>query len=98
MAKIAVMNASPLIFLSRSGQLDLLRHFADRILVPEPVIQEIQAKGPDDITAIAFEDTSWLEQVATPVIPEIILAWGLGPGESSVGYRWRRPRDGSDHR
>lgn len=84
MTKTAIINASPLIFLSRGGQLGLLRHFADKILVPKPVIQEIRAKGPGDITAIAVKGASWLEQVATPAIPAIISAWGLGPGESSV--------------
>ena len=84
MAKTAVINASPLIFLSCGGKLDLLHHFADRILVPKPVIQEIQAKGSGDITVMAVEGTPWLEPVAIPTIPEIISAWGLGPGESSV--------------
>ena len=35
MNRIAVANASPLIFLSLSRHLDLLQHFADRVLVPE---------------------------------------------------------------
>ena len=34
MDKSAAINASPLIFLSRGKQIDLLRHFASRILVP----------------------------------------------------------------
>lgn len=84
MPKNAVINASPLIFLSRGGQLELLRHFADKVLVPSLVIQEIRAKGPHDMSVIAIERVSWLEPVASPAIPEIIAAWGLGPGESSV--------------
>ncbi len=51
MADIAVINASPLIFLSRGRHMELLRHFADRILVPEPVAVEIQRKGSHDISA-----------------------------------------------
>ncbi|MDM8522995.1 hypothetical protein QUF80_06435 [Desulfococcaceae bacterium HSG8] len=45
MDKATVINASPLIFLSRGSQTELLRHFASRILVPEPVAEEIQMKG-----------------------------------------------------
>jgi hypothetical protein len=35
-AKQAIINASPLIFLSRGGHLDLLQLFANEIWVPEP--------------------------------------------------------------
>ncbi len=37
MAERAIINASPLIFLSRGGHLDLLRVFAKKIWAPEPV-------------------------------------------------------------
>jgi predicted nucleic acid-binding protein len=40
--RTAIVNASPLIFLSRGQQTDILRHFANRILVPEPVAEEIR--------------------------------------------------------
>jgi predicted nucleic acid-binding protein len=82
--KPAVINASPLIFLSRGQQMELLRHFAGRILVPEPVANEILMKGPEDITTKALDSTSWLEVVPVVPVPEKILEWGLGPGESSV--------------
>ena len=84
MASTAVENASPLIFLSRGHHLDLLRHFADRVVVPQPVANEVFRKGPDDTTASALANTPWLEIVASPTIPDVILEWGLGPGESSV--------------
>jgi len=82
--KPAVINASPLIFLSRGQQMELLRHFASRILVTEPVANEILMKGPEDITTKALDSTSWLEVVPVVPVPEKILEWGLGPEESSV--------------
>ncbi len=84
MDKPAVINASPLIFFSRGQQMELLRHFASRIFVPEPVANEIFMRGQQDITAKALDSTSWLEVVAATPVPVKILEWGLGPGESSV--------------
>jgi hypothetical protein len=40
--KSAVIDASPLIFLSRGRQMELLPHFAKHIVVPEPVATEIR--------------------------------------------------------
>ena len=84
MADIAVINASPLIFFSKAGHMDILSHFADRILVPKPVADEIQTRGAEDITAKSINETAWLNIAETPEIPEIIQNWGLGLGESSV--------------
>jgi hypothetical protein len=55
-AELAVINASPLIFLSRSGYMDLLGHIADRILLPEPVADEILARSPSDVSAKVIEN------------------------------------------
>jgi predicted nucleic acid-binding protein len=82
--RIAVANASPLIFLTRASLLHLLQHFARRILVPAPVYSEIRERGSDDITVRALEISPWIELVPPPPVPEQILGWGLGPGESSV--------------
>ncbi len=69
MDKPAAINASPLIFLSRGQQIELLRHFASRILVPEPVADEILMRGKEDITAKALDSIPWLEVVpATPYL------------------------------
>lgn len=38
----------------------------------------------DDVTVKSIKDTSWLKIVKVPTIPDIILQWGLGKGESSV--------------
>lgn len=84
MDRTAIVNASPLIFLSRGRQTDILRHFANRILVPEPVAEEIRRKGIFDITSQILESFPWIELVPAPTLPESILEWGLGSGESAV--------------
>ena len=79
-----VVNASPLIFLSRSGHLDLLRVVCDHAVVPEAVAGEIRVRGEDDPAARALAQTEWLAVRAAPGIHPEILAWGLGRGESAV--------------
>jgi predicted nucleic acid-binding protein len=76
----AVINASPLIFFSRGQKMDLLHHFADPIFVPDRVADEIRMRGPEDVTAKALENTSWLKITTSPSTPEIISDWALGPG------------------
>jgi predicted nucleic acid-binding protein len=80
----AIVNASPLIFLSRAGHLDLLRIFASEVWVPEPVAGEIRQRGPGDITARMLDTTHWLSGVPAPSVPRSIADWRLGAGESSV--------------
>jgi predicted nucleic acid-binding protein len=83
-AEALVVNASPLILLSRGKRLELLRHFADRILVPDAVATEIRAKGSEDVTSLALRNTPWIEIVPAKPVPQSILEWGLGNGESAV--------------
>ncbi len=82
----AIINASPLIFLSRSHHLDLLQAFANEVWVPEPVATEILHRGQHDITARSIQQTAWLviKPFTTATIPTIITKWHLGDGESSV--------------
>ncbi len=84
MAKLIVINASPLIFLSRGQHIELLRYFGDRIVIPKPVADEILRRGSEDLTAKAIESTPWIEIVSSIKIPPHILEWSLGTGESSV--------------
>ncbi len=84
MAEQAVINASPLIFFSRSRHLDLLKAFAEEAWVPQPVAEEILHRGAQDITATAIEEVAWLIAKATPSIPTAILEWRLGAGESAT--------------
>jgi predicted nucleic acid-binding protein len=78
------VNASPLIFLTRAGLLDLLQLAHPEIVVPAAVAEEIQRRGPHDPATRAIASTPWLEVVATPQVPAAIQAWDLGPGESAV--------------
>lgn len=82
--KCAVINASPLIFLSRGNQLSLLQHFAQEVIVPEPVAREIRARGADDVSAVALVRNPWPAIAESVAVPAAIYAWGLGMGESSV--------------
>lgn len=84
MIDLAVVNASPLIFLARGGHLDLLAKLADRTIVPQPVATELQARGDTDRTVLALTRCKWLEIVSAPPIPADVQSWGLGLGESSV--------------
>ncbi|QYX32262.1 DUF3368 domain-containing protein [Sphaerospermopsis torques-reginae] len=95
MAERPVINASPLIFLSRGGILDLLQLLGDEILVPSAVAVEIQQRGTSDPTVLALTQTNWLVVVETPPTPEIIQSWDLGKGESSV-LTWAYTHPGTE--
>lgn len=95
MAESAVVNASPLIFLSRAGLLDLLQILSPEIIVPEIVAAEIQIRGESDPTAQALASNPWLLMTETPAVPAQIQAWGLGPGESSV-LAWAHAHPGTE--
>lgn len=84
MSKLAVVNASPLICLTRAGLGHLLRQAGDTIVIPQSVSQEILARGSHDVTANFTANMSWLSQIEDPIIPHTILAWDLGAGESAV--------------
>ncbi|HEU4834639.1 MAG TPA: hypothetical protein VFS90_09500, partial [Pyrinomonadaceae bacterium] len=79
MAEPAVVNASPLIFLSRAGLIDLLQIISPEVIVPAAVAAEIEIRGNSDPTAQTLANTSWLVVTETPSIPPQIQAWGLGP-------------------
>jgi predicted nucleic acid-binding protein len=84
MAEAAVVNASPLICLSRAGLSDLLRQAAETVMVPAAVAREILARGEADVTARLLAQTPWLVPTDDPDVPPNILGWDLGRGESTV--------------
>ena len=52
-------------------------------------------RGPQDLTAQAIEKTEWITVVEPPPIPELIQAWDLGKGESSV-LAWAYSHSGTE--
>ncbi len=84
MAECPAINASPLILLSRVGQLSLLQLVSEGIIVPAAVAIEIQQYEATDVTALALSRTEWLVVVETPTVPEPIQSQNLGAGESAV--------------
>ena len=84
MAESSAVNASPLIFLSRAGLLDMLKLEGEEIAVPNIVAEEIRRRGTDDLTVQAIEKTTWLTPIEATPIPDTIRAWDLGEGEAAV--------------
>jgi predicted nucleic acid-binding protein len=84
LAEAAVVNASPLIYLTETQQLELLRLAAEKVLVPSAVADEVRRWGEDDPAVRALTATPWLKIVDTPPVPASVQAWNLGPGESAV--------------
>lgn len=84
MPEHAIVNASPLIFLSKAGLINLLQLAAPQILVPNAVMMEINRRGNDDITVQVLAKTPWLNSVDVSTPPTLIQSWDLGLGESAV--------------
>lgn len=95
MAERPVVNASPLILLSKGDLLDLLRLVGDEVLVPAPVATEIERRGQNDVTVRAMVAAPWLVIVEPEPVPPLIQAWDLGSGESSV-LAWAYAHPGTE--
>lgn len=80
----AVVNASPLILLGKIDRLRLLRALGRDLIVPDVVVEELNAKGADDAVVQAVGRADWLRTVAVPPIQESVAAWRLGMGETAV--------------
>ena len=83
MSDIWVVNASPLIILAKADRLHLLSDSCRELLVPEAVVAEILAGPPSDPARQALQ-RGWGQTVACPSIPDALLEWGLGTGETAV--------------
>lgn len=82
MADRIVVNASPLIVLSRAGRIDLLALAGTPIHVPESVSHEVRAHS--DEAARVLKTTEWLQTVVDAEILPMVRGWDLGAGESAV--------------
>jgi len=82
-SSVWVVNASPIITLAKIGQQSLLEKLCDRLIVPESVAQEILA-GPTDDPAFVLLRSGWGVRSSPINIPQTLLEWGLGKGETAV--------------
>lgn len=90
MPKHWVVNSSPLILLAKINQQHLLPQLAESIVVPQGVIDEINA-GPQNGSAWLLISNSPIPIVIIESAPEF-LAWDLGAGETQVlSYALHRP-------
>lgn len=80
---IWILNASPLIALAKIKALHLPDQLAPQVLVPEAVWQEVLRGPAEDPARKALED-GWGTREAVASVPEQVLEWGLGAGESAV--------------
>ncbi len=80
----SVVDASPVIALSKTGLLSLLHLAGDPVFVPLVVVQEIQQGGPNDPAARALAAASWLTPVDPGPDDPRVQAYALDPGEASV--------------
>lgn len=80
----AVVNASPLIVLARSGLLDVLPRVFSSVAVPRAVRAEIMAGPADDPAKGLLAVCAWLRDAnVTPALSPLAL-WQLGAGEAEV--------------
>jgi predicted nucleic acid-binding protein len=85
MGESLVVNTSPIVFLGNAGHLELLRIMTPgRVIVPEPVHQEVSAGGHEDAAARALTSAIWIERGPAVAVPPAVTEWDLGAGESSV--------------
>jgi predicted nucleic acid-binding protein len=83
-----VVNASPLIVLSKLGCLDLLREPRPdiEVVVPQSVLDEVMRGEPDDpaVSLVPEAVADWMRVIPTPPIPASLRVGALDPGEIAV--------------
>lgn len=79
-----ILDASPLIFLSRVDLLNLLPQLARKLYVPAAVIQEVEAGRAIDPGAAAVAAWAVLFLTGDVEAPPSVAAWELGAGETQV--------------
>ena len=90
-----VIDASPLIFLTKADYLHLLQLTYPTVFVPQVVATEIQQYGEADPAFQAVQTTDWLLVIETPPIPPTIQVCNLDPGESAV-LAWAEQQPGTE--
>lgn len=80
----AVLNASPIITLCKSGQEDLLSQLFTEIVLPGAVWEEVEAGDIADSARRKLGALAWLKRDDSIAASPVVQAWDLGAGETSV--------------
>lgn len=79
-----VVNASPLILLAKIQKTDLLVQLAGLVIVPEAVVEEVTVKDDGKFILNAIEKDEHFSIQRNVKVPNYLLAWDLGAGETQV--------------
>jgi len=79
-----VLNASPTILLAKISLLDLVVDLCSEMMIPNGVVQEIQAGPNNDPAKVWLRQTKNVKVINIPQIEPAIAAWDLGLGENQV--------------
>ena len=92
MSRKWVVNASPLILLTKVSHISLLQELCDELVIPGGVAKEILIGPANDLTKI------WLNEKGSPLIRDleqvdpVVAGWDLGLGESQViSWAYKNP-------
>jgi predicted nucleic acid-binding protein len=94
-AESAAVDASPLILFAKAGLFELLRAAAARVVVPIPVVHEVNRTAAGDPTPAALAGAPWLTVVDPGPKPQGILDLRIGAGEASV-LAWAMAHPGAE--
>lgn len=82
---VIVTNTTPLIALAvATGDLEILRHLYDRVVVPFEVEEELRAAGTDAPGVSAFDTATWLDRQLAPLTIATYLCNSLDRGKAAV--------------
>lgn len=79
-----VVNASPLIILSKSQLIELLPGLFREVLIPGAVWDEVTAGAGADTASRQLSAAAWARRVQVASIDPAVAGWNLGAGESEV--------------
>jgi predicted nucleic acid-binding protein len=79
-----VVNASPIISLTKIDRIHLLSDLCDQIVIPQGVADEINQGGYADSAVTWLQQTGKAFIQAAPEIDSKVANWDLGLGESQV--------------
>ncbi|HOJ97372.1 MAG TPA: hypothetical protein PK024_11125 [Methanospirillum sp.] len=80
-----ISNSTPLIVLSALGQLELLHHYFEEVIIPKAVWQEVVINGKNRPGALEVRDCEWIriQEVSDSIAVEALHIY-LGIGESEA--------------